>query len=149
MTEFPVHDFFAGETVASERDIRHRSGRWLLKTAGRHSEHIIRGPQGSAFGSYGPGKLLGELTGSFGYCLLCFKSLTSSLTNYALTVPGNWEANPIMRLSQAHLGAAWWMPKIVVVGFAAVLAKQMSQQWPILFAVSYYLVIVSGNLACL
>ena len=70
-------------------------------------------------------------------------------TNYALTVPGNWEANPIMRLSQAHLGAAWWMPKIVVVGFAAVLAKQMSQQWPILFAVSYYLVIVSGNLACL
>ena len=70
-------------------------------------------------------------------------------TNYALTAPGNWEANPIMRLSQAHLGAAWWMPKIVVVGFAAVLAKQMSQQWPILFAVSYYLVIVSGNLACL
>ena len=70
-------------------------------------------------------------------------------TNYALAVPGNWEANPIMRLSQAHLGAAWWMPKIVVVGFAAVLAKQMSQQWPILFAVSYYLVIVSGNLACL
>ena len=70
-------------------------------------------------------------------------------TNYALTVPGNWEANPIMRLSQTHLGAAWWMPKVAAIGFAAAVAPRMSRTWPILFAVSYYLVIVSGNLACL
>src|ERR1700756_4477676 len=70
-------------------------------------------------------------------------------TNYALTVPGNWEANPIMRLSQTHLGAAWWMPKVAAIGFAAAVAPRMSRTWPILFAVSYYLVIVSSNLACL
>src|SRR5215472_16038971 len=48
-------------------------------------------------------------------------------TNYALAVPGNWEANPIMRLSQNYLGAAWWVPKIVAVGFAATLAPRMSR----------------------
>jgi hypothetical protein len=69
-------------------------------------------------------------------------------TNYALAVPGNWEANPIMQLSQTHLGAAWWLPKIVAVGFAAAIAVGTARSWPILFAVSYYVIIVSGNLAC-
>ena len=70
-------------------------------------------------------------------------------TNYALAVPGNWEANPIMQFSQTHLGAAWWLPKVAAVGFAAAVAPRPSRPWPILFAVSYYLIIVSGNLACL
>jgi hypothetical protein len=70
-------------------------------------------------------------------------------TNYALAVPGNWEANPIMQLSQTHLGAAWWLPKVAAVGFAAAVAPRRSRLWPILFAVSYYAIIVSGNLACL
>jgi hypothetical protein len=70
-------------------------------------------------------------------------------TNYALAVPGNWEANPIMKLSQTHLGAAWWLPKLAAVGFAAVAVPQRSRPWPILCAVSYYIIIVSGNLACL
>jgi len=70
-------------------------------------------------------------------------------TNYALAVPGNWEANPIMHLSQTHLGAAWWLPKVAAVGFAAAVAPRPSRPWPILFVVSYYLIIVSGNLACL
>jgi len=70
-------------------------------------------------------------------------------TNYALAVPGNWEANPIMQLSQTHLGAAWWLPKVAAVGFAAAVAPQTSRLWPILFAVSYYVIIVSGNLVCL
>ena len=70
-------------------------------------------------------------------------------TNYALAVPGNWEANPIMQLSQTHLGAAWWLPKVAAVGFAAVAVPDALRPWPILFAVSYYVIIVSGNLACL
>jgi Domain of unknown function (DUF5658) len=70
-------------------------------------------------------------------------------TNYALANPGNWEANPIMQLSQAHLGAAWWLPKVAAVGFAAVAAPQRLRPWPILFAVSYYVIVVSGNLALL
>ena len=70
-------------------------------------------------------------------------------TNCALAVPGNWEANPIMQLSQTHLGAAWWLPKVAAVGFAAAVAPQTSRLWPILFAVSYYVIIVSGNLVCL
>ena len=70
-------------------------------------------------------------------------------TNSALAVPGNWEANPIMQLSQIHLGAAWWLPKIAAVGFAAAVAARTSRPWPILFIVSYYVIIVSGNLACL
>jgi hypothetical protein len=70
-------------------------------------------------------------------------------TNYALAVPGTWEANPIMQLSQTHLGAAWWLPKVAAVGFAAVAVPQRSRPWPILCAVSYYIIIVSGNLACL
>jgi hypothetical protein len=70
-------------------------------------------------------------------------------TNYALATPGNWEANPIMQLSQALLGVAWWTPKAAVVGFAAVVLPRLRQQWPMVFAVSYYVVIVIGNLVCL
>ena len=70
-------------------------------------------------------------------------------TNYALAVPGNWEANPIMHLSQTHLGAAWWLPKVAAVWFAAIAVPQRSRPWPILCAVSYYMIIVLGNLACL
>ena len=70
-------------------------------------------------------------------------------TDYALAVPGNWEANPLMNLSQTHLGAAWWLPKVAAIGFAAAVAPRTSRPWPILFAVSYYIIIVSVNLACL
>ena len=70
-------------------------------------------------------------------------------TNYALAVPGNWEANPIMHLSQTHLGSAWWLPKVAAVGFAAIAVPQMLQPWPIVFAVSYYVMIVSVNIVCL
>jgi hypothetical protein len=70
-------------------------------------------------------------------------------TNYALAIPGNWEANPIMHLFQTHLGSAWWLPKVAAVGFAAIAVPQMLQPWPIVFAVSYYMMIVSVNIACL
>jgi|SRR5215472_1573962 len=70
-------------------------------------------------------------------------------TNYALAVPGNWEVNPLMHLFQTHLGAVWWLPKIAAVAMAAWVTAERSRTWPILFAVSYYAIIVSGNLACL
>ena len=70
-------------------------------------------------------------------------------TNCALAIPGNWEANPIMHLSQAHLGAAWWLPKVAAIGFGAVVVPQTLRPWPILFAVSYYVFVVSTNLAVL
>ena len=70
-------------------------------------------------------------------------------TNYALAVPGNWEANPIMQLFQTHLGAAWWIPKVAAVGFAVVVAPRTRRRWPIVLASSYYVMIVLGNLVCL
>jgi len=70
-------------------------------------------------------------------------------TNYALAVPGNWEANPIMRLSQDYLGAGWWLPKVAAIAFAAVVVPQRLRPWSILATVSYYIFVVSVNLALL
>jgi hypothetical protein len=70
-------------------------------------------------------------------------------TNRALTIPGNWEANPVMQLSQTHLGVAWWVPKLVVVGYVAFAAPRSFRPWPMLIAVWYYVIVVSGNLISL
>jgi hypothetical protein len=70
-------------------------------------------------------------------------------TNYALAVPGNWEVNPLMRFSQTHLGPAWWLPKTAAVALGSTVVLRIRQAWPIACAVSYYVLIVSGNLACL
>jgi Domain of unknown function (DUF5658) len=68
-------------------------------------------------------------------------------TNSALAVPGLWEANPLMALSQAKLGAAWWLPKAAAVALCCLTAPVLRRSWPIIVAVSYYAVIVCGNLA--
>jgi Domain of unknown function (DUF5658) len=70
-------------------------------------------------------------------------------TNYALAIPGNWEANPLMALYQARLGAAWWVPKALAVAWICAAALWTRRRWPMVFAVSYYAVIVAGNLAVL
>ncbi len=67
-------------------------------------------------------------------------------TNHALAIPGIWEANPLMALSQAKLGAAWWLPKVAVVGYLCVAASFWSRRWPMVFAVSVSAVAVLGNL---
>jgi Domain of unknown function (DUF5658) len=67
-------------------------------------------------------------------------------TNYALAIPGIWEANPLMALSQAKLGAAWWLPKLAVVCYLCVFASFMRRRWPIIFAVSVSGLAVLGNL---
>jgi hypothetical protein len=68
-------------------------------------------------------------------------------TNRALTIPGVWEANPLMALSQAKLGDVWWLPKLAVVGYLCLAASFMRRRWPIIFAVSVSGLAVLGNLA--
>jgi hypothetical protein len=68
-------------------------------------------------------------------------------TNYALAIPGIWEANPLMALSQAKLGPVWWMPKLAVVCYLCVSASFMRRRWPMIFAVSVSGLTVLGNLS--
>jgi hypothetical protein len=67
-------------------------------------------------------------------------------TNAALARPGVSEANPLMALSQAELGPAWWLPKAAAVVFCAIAAPLLRRSWPLVFAVAYYEIIVSANL---
>lgn len=68
-------------------------------------------------------------------------------TNYALAIPGIWEANPLMALSQAKLGVVWWLPKLAVAGFLSVAAFPLGRRWPMLFAVTVSGFAVLGNLS--
>jgi hypothetical protein len=68
-------------------------------------------------------------------------------TNHALARPGVWEANPLMAFSQAKLGAAWWLPKLAVVGLVAVAAPLSRWRWPIVAMVSVSCTAVLINLA--
>ena len=70
-------------------------------------------------------------------------------TNYALALPGVWEANPVMALYQAQLGALWWLPKTAIVAWICFAAPLTRRWWPMAFAVAYYSVLVAGNLALL
>jgi len=68
-------------------------------------------------------------------------------TNHALTIPGIWEANPLMAWSQAKLGPVWWLPKLAVVAYLCVAATFMRRRWPIVFAVSVSGIAVIGNIS--
>ena len=68
-------------------------------------------------------------------------------TNHALTLPGVWELNPLMAMSQAKLGAAWWVPKLAVVAYLCLAATLMRRRWPIVFAVSVSGLAVVGNIS--
>jgi hypothetical protein len=68
-------------------------------------------------------------------------------TNYALAVPGVSEANPLMALMQARLGAVWWLPKVAVVGFVCLATPLLRRKWPMIIVVFYYVMIVSINIA--
>src|SRR5438876_4926216 len=89
-------------------------------------------------------------TRAFWLVLLLFIALQIAdvvTTNCALALPGHWEANPLMALSQTHLGDAWWLPKAAGVGFFCVMATLSRRRWPVIFAASYYFLVVFGNLA--
>ncbi|MBV8506987.1 MAG: hypothetical protein JOZ11_14415 [Alphaproteobacteria bacterium] len=68
-------------------------------------------------------------------------------TNHALALPGVWELNPLMAMSQAKLGAAWWVPKLAVVAYLCLAATLMRRRWPIVFAVSVSGLAVLGNIS--
>ena len=68
-------------------------------------------------------------------------------TDRALTVPGVWELNPLMAMSQAKFGAAWWVPKLAVVAYLCLAATFMRRRWPIIFAVSVSGLAVLGNIS--
>jgi hypothetical protein len=61
-------------------------------------------------------------------------------TNYALALPGVWEANPLMAISQANLGAAWWLPKLASIGLVSLTAPWSRRRWPMIM-----IVVVSGG----
>ena len=68
-------------------------------------------------------------------------------TNHAFTIPGIWEANPLMAWAQAKLGAGWWLPKLAVVAYLCVSATFLRRRWPIIFAVSVSGLAVIGNIS--
>jgi hypothetical protein len=61
-------------------------------------------------------------------------------TNHALALPGVWEANPLMALSQAELGTAWWLPKLAAIGLVSLTAPWSRWRWPMIM-----IVVVSGG----
>ncbi|MBV8337760.1 MAG: hypothetical protein JO358_20470 [Alphaproteobacteria bacterium] len=67
-------------------------------------------------------------------------------TNHALARPGVWEANPLMAWSQAELGAAWWLPKLAIIGLVASTARRSRRRWPIVAMVSVSCAAVLINL---
>ena len=68
-------------------------------------------------------------------------------TNKALTIPGVWELNPLMAMSQAKFGAAWWVPKLTVAAYLCLAATLMRRRWPIIFAVWVSSLAVLGNIS--
>ena len=68
-------------------------------------------------------------------------------TNHALALPGVWELNPLMAMSQAKLGAAWWVPKLAVVAYLCLAATLLRRRWPVIFAVSVSGLAVLGNIS--
>jgi len=68
-------------------------------------------------------------------------------TNHALALPGVWELNPLMAMSQAKFGAAWWVPKLAVAAYLCLAATLVRRHWPIIFAVSVSGLAVLGNIS--
>jgi hypothetical protein len=57
-------------------------------------------------------------------------------TNHALALPGVWEANPLMAISQAKLGTAWWLPKLAAIGLVSLTAPWSRRRWPMIMIVA-------------
>jgi hypothetical protein len=121
--------------------------RGIAEVAGRapSSSSLQAEPDGRQEGQ--PGWLASPLSWSLPTLFLALQLADIVTTNYALAVPGIWEANPLMAFFQAKLGAAWWLPKLVVVGFICLATPLWCKRWPMIFVISYYSVIVCGNIA--
>lgn len=51
-----------------------------------------------------------------------------------------------MALAQTKLGAAWWLPKLAVIGLLAVTAPWSRRRWPLVGAVAISAAAVLVNL---
>src|ERR1700730_1112146 len=107
---------------------------------------------GAMHGISGPRRRRPPLPRSYWLLVILFLGLQVGdivTTNYALALPGVWEANPVMALYQSQLGALWWLPKGAIVAWICVAAPLTSRWWPMNSAVRPYGVLVAGNLALL
>jgi Domain of unknown function (DUF5658) len=146
-----IHVFFAIHTLVFVSDVRRRSVGMVCKGHGDPQSVRNQSPL-DAVTNPARESSCGWTTRTRWQLFALFTGLQIAdvvTTNDALAIPGNWELNPIMRLSQADFGAAWWLPKAVAVGVAAAVMVRAERQWPLILSVSYYILIVIGNLACL
>lgn len=67
-------------------------------------------------------------------------------TQAALSVPGVTEANPVMALAQAKLGAAWWLGKLVLLPAVVIVARKPSALPAALMAAVFAGVVVNNLL---
>jgi hypothetical protein len=120
-----------GKTWGANEEVLNRSYDVSSETYGRVRQHVT--------------------TRTYWVVLIMFVSLQIAdvvTTNRTLAIPSNWEANAIMHFSQSQLGASWWTPKIAIVGFAAIVLRRLGRRWPMVFVLSYYVIVVTGNLLC-
>jgi hypothetical protein len=74
-------------------------------------------------------------------------------TNRALALPGNAEVNPLMSSAMTHLGTAWWLPKLAVLGLIFVATRYAHDRRAKLLisalyaAVAITFLVVANNLA--
>jgi len=69
-------------------------------------------------------------------------------TNHALAMSGLTERNPVMMASMDHLGALWWLPKLALVFYIAVILRRMPRMpaWPLGALAGMNLAVVANNL---
>lgn len=67
-------------------------------------------------------------------------------TNHALATGKAFEANPVMALAMVHLGAVWWLPKVVIVAFAILAVPRIRTRWPLNLVSGILMMMVAGNL---
>jgi uncharacterized membrane protein len=93
--------------------------------------------------------------------IVCFKVLLLTVavaqlldvisTNRSLAAGrGLYESNPLMRLTMAEFGTAWWLPKLAIAAFLTVLALRMKRPSPrelplTAFVVTAYFTVLANN----
>jgi Domain of unknown function (DUF5658) len=78
--------------------------------------------------------------------LVAFQIADVVTTNRALAASGVWEANPLIAFMQSQLGAAWWLPKVAVVGVVCLATPLVRRRLPMFLLLYYYAVAVLINL---
>ena len=61
---------------------------------------------------------------------------------------GAVEGNPLMSVVMSHLGAAWFLPKLLIVAFIMLLVwrNNSGRRWHLFAAVAIYTAVIANNL---